>query len=905
MNESGERDAPTEDSRPLDGQVDFSTYSLQQLRDLASIIDRVAQPLNHAHLLAEIARRSAPDVDSPGSPGRFSARDGWLGWLDAKRRRSPVFGEGRLEIADEGVTLQGWRRTWLGVTEPGIAQLPLESIRNVACDDNCVQFESRQRLLPARRIQFRMLSTHEAHALAGKLPRTQKPGFERRWQEMRLFHERVTALGGNAWAVYALLLANVAVFLVMAISQKQFFGFDAGYLAARGASFGPAVMDGEWWRLLSAQFMHGDLFHLLANLWVLLNAGRLARQLFGSTAFVFVYLASGICGFVASIAWNPGAVAVGASGAIFGVFGALLAFMTRQRSQFPKVLLRAHWLSTLLFAAFNLVSGFTQSNIDNAAHVGGIAGGFVLGWWLARPLLPEARAAWPLWRYAACVAFVSALVVAGYFQVRGIGMQPNAVQRFMLENAWYMDRERANLEKWQQLAGMVSMGAISEAEVSRQFRSTILPFWQEAAQRLSEKPEFAEAAPGTFPAVMLEFARLRRDWADAIADATANQDQERRADSARLMRRVELIQARIDRLHLRAQMEYRPRALAHSLLANRIRALFSGWTCVQADSGAGREVSPEDSAEDAPAMRRAVGCRAQQLFHERDYEALEALMRDAAARLNDLPDGSSSIDAIFGGLSTMFFEGIYDLGALMGRTADWRRAVKDPLMAEIVEVMIFRDWAWMARGQSSADEVSGQSWMLFGHRSQMATAALESLRPMAEDLPYWHKLSIDTALDTSEDKDKTRAIFDTAVARFPRYDALYTSMLRVLMPRWSGSFEEVDELISNVTTRGAEQDLELYARLYWSYFLLEQDDTNIFVEAKASWTNMDIGFADLIKRYPHSDYLLNAYAVMACVALDRERYAELRPLLKTRLAQAAWSDKYSLSDCDRRSRFRE
>jgi hypothetical protein len=91
--------------------------------------------------------------------------------------------------------------------------------------------------------------------------------------------------------------------------------------------------------------------------------------------------------------------------------------------------------------------------------------------------------------------------------------------------------------------------------------------------------------------------------------------------------------------------------------------------------------------------------------------------------------------------------------------------------------------------------------------------------------------------------------------------------------------------------------------LYWNYFVLEQDDCNIFVDAKATWTNLDLGFAELIERHPGSDYLLNAYAVMACQIRDREKYAELREQVGRRLSRSAWSDKYSLDSCDTQMRW--
>lgn len=911
MSDPGENNAiPDAAAKSRDGTLDFSSYSLQQLRELELIIDRTAQPLTHANLLAEMSRRASvttSDREGPGVAGQFSAASGWLGWLDAKRRRSPVHGPGHLELDEQHVTLHGWQRTWLGVREPAIVQLPLDKVCNVTHDGHRLEFTCKQRFRPARRIRFQT-GDADASTLAQQLPRTQTRGFGKRWQEMRTYQTRIAALGGNAWPVYALVLANILAFLVMAISEKRASDFDFNLLIRWGGNFGPAVMDGQWWRLISAQFLHEDPFHLIANMWVLLNVGRLARQLYGSAAFLALYFGAGVCGYVTSIAWNPGAVAIGASGAVFGVLGAFLAFLLRQRAQLPAALLRAHWLSTLVFVVFNLITGVVQPNIDNAAHVGGLLSGLALGALMARPLLPEARATWPLWRYAASLSLVAGIALAGFLQVRGIGLQPNSVQAFARDHEWYAKGEHANLQQWQQLAGRASVGAISDAELSRQFLTELLPFWRDAHQQLSAEPQFKESKPGTFPAVLLEFVGLRRDWASAIGDAAANRDEQRGAEAVRLMQQTGRLQAQLERHSYRAHMEYRPRALAHSLAVNRIRAFLNprGWKCIEAPSNTGRVISPQDSAEDSPALARELGCRAQRYFYERDYQSLENLMRGAAEKLDDLPDGSSSLAAIFGSLSEFMFYGTHDLESLMGRTADWRRAVKDPLMAELVEVLVFREWAWSARGQAYAKEVSGQSWAVFAHRTQMAAAGLDWLKESAAGSPLWHDLSVDVALDLSEDVPEIRAIFARGAEKFPAYLPLYASMMRVLQPRWLGSHEEVDQFISDQTRRGVnDQDLELYALLYWRYFLLEQDNTNIFVEARASWTNMDIGFIALRERRPGSDYLLNTHAFMACLAVDADRYGELRPQLDTRLSQSVWSRKYSLATCDREMRFKD
>jgi hypothetical protein len=481
------------------------------------------------------------------------------------------------------------------------------------------------------------------------------------------------------------------------------------------------------------------------------------------------------------------------------------------------------------------------------------------------------------------------------------------VERFAREHEWYISGEQINLRQWQSLANGLGNGSISEAEVSRRFEQEIIPFWKNAYSRLSTTSESTTRKPDEYAALAVEFSRLRLDWAQAIADLTRDRDRKRADDAVRLMTETERIQAQIERLQMRAQMDHRPRALAHSLFVNRLRRLLNprAWQCVESPPRAGRAIAATDSPEDAPAKRHDIGCQAQRYFHEGDYQALDDMMRKALRQLNDLPDGESSLAAQFGGLSAMLYYGSNSLDDVLGKTADWRRAVADPLMAELVEAMIFQQWAWTARGGGTSNEVTGQGWYLFRHRSEMAAAALKSIESSGDSTPVWHDLSLDVALDLSEEKAKIREIFDRGIARFPSYQPLLSGMLRTLMPRWNGSYEEVDRFIVEMADRGNnDQDLSLYARLYWDYFVLEQDDCNIFVDANATWTNLDLGFADLVKSHPRSDYLLNAYAVMACQIHDREKYAELRPEVGRRLSRSAWSNKYSLAGCDSLMRWR-
>ncbi|MDQ6680875.1 MAG: rhomboid family intramembrane serine protease, partial [Pseudomonadota bacterium] len=135
-------------------------------------------------------------------------------------------------------------------------------------------------------------------------------------------------------ATTLLIAANVGVFLVM-------LGFGAGLWHAPnevqlawGANFGPATKDGQWWRLASAMFLHFGVLHLAMNMWALWDCGRLVERLFGSARFVVIYLGSGLAGnLVSLVTQGDRAVSGGASGAIFGVFGALLVCLARERRQ--------------------------------------------------------------------------------------------------------------------------------------------------------------------------------------------------------------------------------------------------------------------------------------------------------------------------------------------------------------------------------------------------------------------------------------------------------------------------------------------------------------------------------------------------------------------------------------------
>jgi rhomboid protease GluP len=180
---------------------------------------------------------------------------------------------------------------------------------------------------------------------------------------------------------------NVAVFVAMVLNHVSPTAPTSEQLLRWGANSGPATLSGQWWRLVSNTFEHIGVVHLALNMWCLWNVGALAERLYGRWIFLFIYLFSGIAGSVASLAWHPTVVGAGASGAIFGIAGALIVTFKWGNLPIPRETVRPILQSLMVFAFYNLFYGAVKPGIDNAAHLGGLAGGVVVAAVLIPPAL--------------------------------------------------------------------------------------------------------------------------------------------------------------------------------------------------------------------------------------------------------------------------------------------------------------------------------------------------------------------------------------------------------------------------------------------------------------------------------------------------------------------------------------
>ena len=181
-----------------------------------------------------------------------------------------------------------------------------------------------------------------------------------RQEELKVFGERLTAATSRPWVTMSLMALNVIIFGLVGIDSHN---FSPPELTRWGANFGPLTVNcHQWWRLLACCFLHFSILHLLFNMYALFLAGRLTERLFGNWFFLLIYLGCGLTASLASLWFHPAVVSAGASGAIFGVYGALLAYLAREGGGLPGTVTGPVFNSAVVFVIWNLYSGtwFTE-----------------------------------------------------------------------------------------------------------------------------------------------------------------------------------------------------------------------------------------------------------------------------------------------------------------------------------------------------------------------------------------------------------------------------------------------------------------------------------------------------------------------------------------------------------------
>jgi rhomboid protease GluP len=183
---------------------------------------------------------------------------------------------------------------------------------------------------------------------------------------------------GSRTITYSLIALNVLIFLMMVISGVGIFEPLVADLLKWGGNFKPYTTGGEWWRLITCMFVHIGIIHIAFNMYALFSVGVYLEPMLGKARYIIAYLCTGVFASLTSLWWhNDATVSAGASGAIFGMYGVFLALLT---TKLIPAKVRSELLRSIgIFVVYNLVYGM-KSGVDNAAHVGGLISGFIVGY---------------------------------------------------------------------------------------------------------------------------------------------------------------------------------------------------------------------------------------------------------------------------------------------------------------------------------------------------------------------------------------------------------------------------------------------------------------------------------------------------------------------------------------------
>ena len=313
-------------------------------------------------------------------------------------------GKGTLEIESDFVFLRAGIQRSFRLPQRGQERLRMVDIVNAYSNGQDVHFD----VLGVKgnvTVGFAVADADTARRIVSLLPVRQLDAFVREHEENEVFHDRIDYWSPSTPVIWGLLAANIGIFALMWLARqhyqaslagplREFFALHpnvsamlhAQQLVDWGSNYGRRTLSGEWWRLVSSMFLHGSIWHLGFNMLALWQVGRVTERIFGSTRFISLYLLAGLAGSIASVLWNPKVNSVGASGAIFGIIGGLLAFLGRRNSGVPPTVVSELRSSLVPFLLFSLWMGFIYPHTDNAAHIGGLVGGWLAGHLLARSI---------------------------------------------------------------------------------------------------------------------------------------------------------------------------------------------------------------------------------------------------------------------------------------------------------------------------------------------------------------------------------------------------------------------------------------------------------------------------------------------------------------------------------------
>ena len=285
----------------------------------------------------------------------------------------------------------------------------------------------------------------------------------------------------NLYATYGIIAINVVVFILMVTDGAEIFTVTNGLVHIKwGSNVTALTLSGDWWRLITSTFIHFGIIHLAMNMYALYTAGVYLEPMLGKTKYVAAYFCTGIIAGIVSLWWHKeGVNGAGASGAIFGLYGVFLALLFT--NLIPKQVRSALLQSIGIFVVFNIAYGM-RSGIDNAAHIGGLLSGMLIGFIFYLELSGKINI-----RKSLAAVLITVVTVAGtwYFLTN---YKSDAVRVDQLQKEFFALQDSA-------LNSLIESEKVIGAARKEKLLNTTLPIWKKNLENLNEMETLTMTTP--------------------------------------------------------------------------------------------------------------------------------------------------------------------------------------------------------------------------------------------------------------------------------------------------------------------------------------------------------------------------------------------------------------------------
>ena len=379
-----------------------------------------------------------------------------------------------------------------------------------------------------------------ADKLVAILPKRRTKEFRSQIKIDAQFATRLIAQSPRVPVTVALVAINTLVFIATLLAGAEFLIPVGKLQIAWGSNFGPYTADGGWWRLFTSLFIHFGIAHLILNMIALVMFGPLVERLYGSVNYLLIYLLAGIAGGLASISWQPDVNSAGASGAIFGILGALVAAQLRAGDSFPVDILRPIRDTTLVYLGLSLYAGFKYKGIDNAAHLGGLTAGFLIGLAAARPITGECSYSRSDLRRLIQLLPVAAVVLAvGLWFAQRASASMVGEGLFRRTAHWIWAREPTINQKFNAALSLDANAKEDHTALIKTLETVVMPFWREAGDRLATIELSSNSPDRSTLEVLQDLTDGRADAFQLLDDGLRNNDPKVIAKAGQDLKEVE------------------------------------------------------------------------------------------------------------------------------------------------------------------------------------------------------------------------------------------------------------------------------------------------------------------------------------------------------------------------------